>query len=129
MTRSRPALLLTTLLHVALLAALLSRQHAGNPVHNADREAITWILPAPPKASPAPATVPAQTRAAAVHRKQPASPAPAAITKPHTTPPASAPARSAESTAGAEARPDAAGAAADSEPVIGDLSALSLIHI
>jgi len=122
MTRSRPALLLTTLLHVALLAALLSRQHAGNPLRSADREAITWILPAAPKASPAPATARAQAQAA-VNRKQPASPMPAAITLPHITPPASAPASRTESTAGAEAKPGSAVTGTDSEPVIGDLSA------
>ena len=122
MTRSRPALLLTTLLHVALLAALLSRQHAGSPVRGADREAITWILPAASKASPAPATVPAQAQAAA-SRKQPASRAPAAIDMPRSSAPASAPASRAEIAAGAEAQPDAAVAAVGSEPVIGDLSA------
>ena len=122
MTRSRPALLLTTLLHVGLLAALLSRQHAGNPMRSTDREAITWIVPAAPKASPAPASVPAQAQAA-VNRKQPASPMPAAITMPQITPPASTPASRTESTAGVEAKPDSAVTAVDNGPVIGDLSA------
>ncbi|KQV91394.1 hypothetical protein ASD15_05050 [Massilia sp. Root351] len=122
MTRSRPALLLTTLLHVALLAALLARQHAVSPVRSADREAITWILPAAPKARHVPGTVPAHAAS---------SRAPGAIAVPLRPVPASAAASSEASTAAqpvtvtADTVPAAlpSAPAAGSEPVIGDLSA------
>lgn len=123
MTRSRPALLLTTLLHAALLAALLSRQHAAVPARSADRPSIAWILPAAPKASPPQAaapTPPARRMAAAIIPPRPAAPASAP------------PSHASRAEAGAMPPPDTAGAvpagtpstaAASGEPVIGDLSA------
>lgn len=123
MTRSRPALLLTTLLHAALLAALLSRQHAAVPARSADRPSIAWILPAAPKASPPQAVAPTP----------PARRMAAAIIPPRRAATASAPpSHASRAEAGAMPPPDTASAvpagtpstaAASEEAVIGDLSA------
>lgn len=127
--RDKFGLLLTTLLHMALLAALLSRQHAGSPARSADRSAIAWILPPAPRSSPAAAPAPAQA-AATASRRRAASPAPAAISLPRQAVQADTPARRAEARQEtADAATDAAAAtppstsAGGSEPVIGDLSA------
>ncbi|WP_228895324.1 hypothetical protein [Pseudoduganella aquatica] len=113
--RDKFGLLLTTLLHMALLAALLARQHAGSPARSADRSAIAWILPAAPKSSQAAA--PAQ----AADRRRTAITVPRQPVQPSVPASRAAAQEAASADAAASALPPAS--ATENEPVIGDLSA------
>jgi hypothetical protein len=120
--RDKFGLLLTTLLHMALLAALLSRQHSGSPARSADRSAIAWILPAAPRSSPAAAPLQAPAIAsAAAARGRTSSPAPAAITLPRQ--PALPETATAEAAQDSAASTPPSASAVGSEALIGDLSA------
>lgn len=136
--RDKFGLLLTTLLHMALLAALLTRQHASSPARSTERSAIAWILPAAPRSSPAAAPLQAQAAAtAAADRRRVASPAPATMNWARQPVQPSASASRAETqqetqqkTITADAAQDGAAtstlpsiSAVGSEPLIGDLSA------